>query len=235
MRVALIADIHANIHALEAVLKSIEAQGIDSIYCLGDTVGYGAFPNEVVATLRDRSIPTIQGNYDESTGEELFTCGCDFADAEAARLGEISNNWTIDNSSDKTKEWLRGLPKSLNVKLGELSVLLVHGSPRKNNEYLHRHLSDIEIHEATSAYDFDVLISGHTHQPYHRVINGRHFINPGSVGKPKHGNPNALYGILEIVAGKVTFTSVEVAYDVDAAAQAITEAGLPAEFAKALK
>ena len=235
MRFALIADIHSNIHALKAVLSDIDHKGIADTYCLGDIVGYAAFPNEVVAELRGREIKTIQGNYDESVGEELFTCGCDFADAESARLGEISNNWSIDNTTDDNKQWLKDLPKDLRFKAEQLTVLLVHGSPRKNNEYLHRHLSDAELNEATASAEFDVLVCGHTHLPYHRALNGRHIINPGSVGKPKHGNDNAMYGIIEIKGSKVAFTSVEVAYANEEAAAAIIAAGLPEKFAEALK
>lgn len=235
MRFALIADIHSNIHALKAVLNDIDHKGIADTYCLGDIVGYAAFPNEVVAELRGREIKTIQGNYDESVGEELFTCGCDFADAESARLGDISNNWSIDNTTDENKEWLRDLPKEIRFQAENLTVLMVHGSPRKNNEYLHRHLSDIELSEATAGAEFDILVCGHTHIPYHRVLKGRHIVNLGSVGKPKHGNDNAMYGILEVSGSNVIYTSVEVAYANEEAAAAIIAAGLPEHFASALK
>ncbi|KAF0196572.1 MAG: phosphodiesterase family [Bacillota bacterium] len=235
MRFAIISDIHSNIHALCAVLADIDKQDIERIYCLGDNVGYGAFPNEVVAELRGREIIAIQGNYDESVGEELITCGCDFADGESARLGEISNNWSIDNTTDENKEWLRNLPRDLRLQVENVNILVVHGSPRKNNEYLHRYLSEAELIEATSAVDFDVLLCGHTHQPYHRVAKGRHIINPGSVGKPKHGNDNAVYGIIEIKDDRITLTSVEVAYSYAEAAAAIIAAGLPEQFAEALK
>ena len=234
MRFAVIADIHSNIDALQAVLKDIEHKGIGDTYCLGDTVGYCALPNEVISELRQRNIRTLQGNYDESVGEELFTCGCDFADAESARLGEISNNWTIDNTSDDNKEWLRTLPKQISFSVGTLQVLMVHGSPRKNNEYLHGHLSEAEFTEATATADFDVLLCGHTHVPYHRMVSGKHIINPGSVGKPKHGNYNAVYGIVEIVNNTVTLTTVEIAYDNHKAGEAIIAAGLPVQFAQAI-
>lgn len=235
MKFAILADIHSNIHALQAVLADVDIRGVEQIYCLGDTVGYAAFPDEVIAELRKRDIKTVQGNYDESVGEELFTCGCDFADAEAARLGEISNNWTIDNTSNENKEWLKGLPKDIRFEAGSLSVLMVHGSPRKNNEYLHGSMSAGDLQEATEAADFDLLVCGHTHVPYHRIVSGRHFINPGSVGKPKHGNYNAVYGIVEIADDRVTLTSVEVAYPNADAAAAIIAAGLPEQFAQALK
>lgn len=234
MMFAVISDIHSNIHALQAVLADIDKRGVKDIYCLGDIVGYGAFPNEVISTLRLLGVKTLQGNYDESVGEELFTCGCDFADAESARLGEISNNWSIDNTSDDNKQWLRALPKQIAFTVGGMRVLMVHGSPRKNNEYLHRHLSEAELIAATASAEFDVLLCGHTHLAYHRVINGRHIINPGSVGKPKHGNYNAAYGIVEIIGGNVTLSTIEVAYDTRQAGEAIIAAGLPVEFAKAL-
>ena len=230
-----ISDIHSNINALQAVLADIERRGVEQIYCLGDAVAYTAFPNETVDELRKRGIKTVQGNCDKRIGEELPTSREDFPDDESARLAAIFNDWTIDIMTAMNKQWLADLPKELRFVAEDLSVLMVHGSPRRINEGLHRNMSDAEMLEATGSADFDILLCGHTHVPYHRVIEGRHYINPGSVGKPKHGSDNPVYSLVEVVGADVLVTSVEVPYDVDEAADAISTVGMPEHFAKDLK
>ena len=145
MHIAVLSDIHGNLPALQAVLADMEGKQVDHVFCLGDLVGYGPWPNEVIDLLRQRDITCIQGNYDESVGEELMSCGCDFTDAEAERLGDISLNWTIDATTEENKAWLRKLPQSLTLDLDAHRLLLVHGSPRQNNEYLTFDYSDDEI------------------------------------------------------------------------------------------
>ena len=87
LRIAVFSDIHGNRHALEAVLKDIDAQEPDRIYCLGDLVGYGAFPNDVIEAIRSRGIPTIMGNYDDGMGFDKDECGCAYTTPESRRLG----------------------------------------------------------------------------------------------------------------------------------------------------
>ena len=90
MRIAIFSDIHGNIHALNAVLHDIDRQALDRVYCLGDLVGYGAYPNEVIETIQGRGIPTIMGNYDDGVGFDRDECGCAYTDPEMKRLGDIS-------------------------------------------------------------------------------------------------------------------------------------------------
>jgi len=95
MRIAVLSDIHANLHALEAVWADLERQRPEAVYCLGDLVGYGAFPNEVVAFLRERGVPTVMGNYDQGVGFDMDDCGCIYRDPEEDRLGKLSLLWRI--------------------------------------------------------------------------------------------------------------------------------------------
>lgn len=234
MRFAVISDIHSNLHALQAVLADIEDRGLEHIYCLGDVVAYTAYPNEVVETLRKRGIKTVQGNCDKRIGDELPTDPRDFPSAEEARLAGIFNDWTIGMMSETNKQWLASLPFEARFMADDLSVLAVHGSPRRNNEGMHRHMSDGESMEAAGGADFDILLCGHTHVPFHRVIDGRHYINPGSVGKPKHGI-NPVYAVVDVVGREVTATAVEVPYNIDEAAQAIISVGMPEHYALDLK
>ncbi|HBK86238.1 MAG TPA: YfcE family phosphodiesterase [Firmicutes bacterium] len=234
MRIAVFSDIHGNLPALQAVLADIEAKRFDKAFCLGDLVGYGPWPNEVVDLLRQREIPCIQGNYDESVGEELMVCGCDFTDAEAARLGEISLNWTIDATTEENKTWLRDLPQSLTADLGGYRLLLVHGSPRQNNEYLTFDYPAEQLEHFLQEAEADIVLCGHTHLAFHRQIGSKHVVNAGSAGKPKHGNPNVVYQLIEL-GEQVAVTTVEVPYDYSVASQAIVAAGLPEEFARIVR
>lgn len=234
MRIAVIADIHGNLPGLQAVLADIENRRVERTFCLGDLVGYGPWPNEVVELLRASPVHCVQGNYDQSVGEELMACGCDFSSAEAARVGDISLNWTIDATSDQNKAWLRELPAARRLELAGQRLLLVHGSPRQNNEYLTADYPEDQLQAFLEEAAADILCCGHTHLPYHRQIGGKHVINAGSAGKPKHGNPNVVYQIVELGA-RVAVTTVEVPYDFELTASEIEKAGLPPEFASIIR
>ncbi len=238
--ITIFSDIHANLPALEAVLADIESRHLDNLYCLGDLVGYGTAPNQVVAAIRERRIPTVQGNYDQGVGNSSDDCGCAYKTAEAKALGNRSIAWTNQHTSDENKVYLRGLPAQIPLQLGDLRVLLVHGSPRKVNEYLYQDRPERSLERLLDLAGADVLVCGHTHLPYHKVLpSGRHVINDGSVGKPKDGDPRACYAVLrydERASGEVLQVEfVRVPYDVELAAQAIESTDMPAEFAEMLR
>lgn len=231
MKIAFISDIHANVIALKEVLKDIKTQNVDQIICLGDLVGYATYPNEVIDLIREKNIFTIQGNYDESTGEELMACGCDYDNPKDAENANRSLFWTQDKVSDDNKEWLKKLPKEKKINIEGWNLYLVHGSPRRNNEYLYPENKSVK--EIAKEYNFDILLNGHTHLPYFKVINRKYIANAGSAGKPKHGNPRASYIILDIKKNNLNFINREVKYDQEKVAKAIeTEKGLPNKFAE---
>lgn len=230
MRLAILADVHANIFALEKVLRDIEIQKVDQTICVGDLVGYATYPNEVIDLIRKNKILTIQGNYDESVAEDLLACGCDYKDVKKMEMAGMSLVWSQDTVTLDNKEWLKNLPKEYRMEIAGKDVYFAHGSPRKNNEYLYAE-SDA-IYDILEEYDFDILICGHTHKPYIKVVGDRCIVNAGSAGKPKHGNPRATYVILEITEKSVDFISREVEYDFEKTAAAIeAEADMPSEFA----
>ncbi len=232
-RLAFIADIHGNHLALRAVLDDIKRQGIDKIFCLGDLVGYAPFPNEVIEILRREKIPTVMGNYDDGVGFDRLACGCDFPNEEALRAGEQSLAWTKAHTSEDHKAFLCGLPKELWIEDGGKTIQMVHGSPRALNEYLFEDAPEALLHEIFNSTRADILVVGHTHKPFHRLFEGHHLINAGSVGRPKHGDPHALYCILT-VDGEINVEFPKVPYDTDTVAEAILAAGLPEEFARLL-
>ncbi|QXM05429.1 metallophosphoesterase family protein [Crassaminicella indica] len=233
MKIAIITDIHANIFALEEVLQDIENKGIENIYCLGDLVGYGPFPNEVINLIKERNIPTVQGNYDHSVGEELFACGCDYKDSKSMALGTKSLYWSQENTKEENKKWLRELPKKIEIEVEGQKILLVHGSPRKNNEYLYEDAKELE--EIAESINADIMVCGHTHKPFYKLVKGIYMINAGSVGKPKHGNPKATYVIIDVQREGVKIQIIEVAYDYEKMAKAIEDSEIPSEFAEKIR
>jgi len=233
MKIAMITDIHSNIFALEAVLKDIEDKEIENIYCLGDLVGYGPFPNEVINLIREKNIPTVQGNYDQSVGGELFACGCDYKDDKAMEIGAKSLYWSQENTTEENKKWLRELPEKIEFEAEGQKILLVHGSPRKNNEYLYEESKELE--EIADMINADIMVCGHTHKPFHKKVKGIHMINAGSAGKPKHGNPKATYMIIDLNADDISTEIVEVQYDYEKMAKAIENSEIPSEFAEKIR
>jgi predicted phosphodiesterase len=226
-RLALLSDVHGNRVALEAVLADIEARGITRVHCLGDLVGYGPDPNGVIDLLRDRGIPSLLGNYDEGVGWDKGDCGCFYPDQAAKDVGKASYAFTVNEVTAERKAYLRDLPREAHLQLGGLKVHLVHGSPRRINEYLLRD-RDARTYERLAATETDdVLAFGHTHQLWQRRFEGVLFVNTGTVGRPKDGDPRAGYAILSTT--DVEF--VRVAYDHEAVAEAVLAAGLPASLA----
>lgn len=232
MRIAVISDIHSNILALESVLEDIKSKQVDLIVCLGDLVGYCTFPNEVINLIRQRNIVTIMGNYDEAVGNEMLVCGCDYPDPKDAENAGLSLNWTIDNTTEENKKFLRELPREIKMNFNEKNIIFTHGSPRKINEYLKENSE--EAIEVMESFKEEVLICGHTHKPYYKMYDSKLLINSGSVGKPKTGNPNANYVIMEIT-DDVKVETVEVSYDFEKIASAIEENELPKEFANIIR
>jgi predicted phosphodiesterase len=251
MRIALISDIHSNLPALEAVLEDIDSKSPEQLYCLGDLVGYAPWPNEVVEEIRKRRIPTLAGNYDQGVGISSDDCGCAYKTEAEKELGKRSIGFTNRIITDKARRFLKDLPAHirLDFRLTEKEVtsfLMVHGSPRKINEYLFEDRDEKSMSRIMTDHDAAVMAFGHTHKPYHRVIhNGgfvQHAINTGSVGKPKDGDPRACYVMLDLAEVidsqswerlKVEF--VRVKYDVEKTAKAIENSELPNEFADMLR
>ena len=237
-QITIFGDIHGNMPALEAVLKDFDARGLglQNLYCLGDLVGYGTAPNEVVAAIRERNIPTLMGNYDLGVGNNSDDCGCAYKSEAAEALGKRSIAWSNEHTLDDHKVFLRNLPAHIPLELGGLKILLVHGSPRKVNEYLYEDRSDASLERIMDGAEADVLVCGHTHLPYHRILpSGRRIVNAGSVGKPKDGDPRAGYIVLTMNGDALKVEFARVAYDVEAAATAIESSAMPHEFAAMLR
>ncbi len=221
-RIALFSDIHGNLPALEAVLDDVDREGVEERYCLGDLVGYGPQPREVIDLIREEGVPTIKGNYDEGIGSRRGDCGCYYAGDRQRSDGEASYEFTVARIDDERARWLLELPDELRLDEAGVRMLLAHGSPRKINEYLLPDRTERQLVRLADQAAADVVCVGHVHIPYHRSFSrsealsvgdapgdapgdfpppeGRvHYVSSGSVGKPKDGDPRA--GWMEVVIG----------------------------------
>jgi putative phosphoesterase len=232
--VAVITDIHANLPALQAALVRIDELGIERVYCGGDLVGYGPHPNEVVALIAERDIPTIYGNYDYAIARDLDDCGCAYNTPRDRELGQQSVEWTLQHTDQRSKDWMRALPFDLRFNIGDTAVHLVHGSPRKVNEYLFEDKPASLFERLAAAEDASMLVFGHTHKPWVREYGGVLFVNCGSVGKPKDGDPRGAFAVLSPAASGLEVRIERVSYDAETVAAEVREAGLPGEFADKL-
>ncbi|HEY0036617.1 MAG TPA: metallophosphoesterase family protein [Longimicrobium sp.] len=243
MRYALISDIHANLPALQAVLTSIAVRGdVDAAYHLGDLVGYAPWPNETVAAIRAAGIAGVAGNYDSTVAADYKHCGCKYEDARQEELSHLSYGWTREHVSPETKAFLAALPFRLDLRPNGghapgPRVILVHGTPTLNTLYWTADRPDdfcLKMAAQAGASAGDVICFGHTHLPWHREVDGIHFVNTGSVGRPKDGDWRAGYVVLTVDGG-VGVEVVRVEYDVERAMEGIRRSELPDAFAEYLR
>jgi predicted phosphodiesterase len=244
MRYALISDIHANLPALEAVLADIAARGdIDATYHLGDLVGYAPWPDEVVALLRAQAIPGVAGNYDSTTATDYRHCGCRYEDARQEELSHVSYEWTRAHVTAETKRFLGSLPFRIDVRplgghTGGPRLILLHGNAVLNTVYWTEDRSDrfcLQMAESVGANTGDAIAFGHTHMPWQRTLEGIHFVNTGSVGRPKDGDWRAAWTLVRMDGSGVSVELVRVEYDVKRAMDGIRASELPDDFAEILR
>jgi len=232
MRIALIGDVHANLQALEAVLLHASDQGVKTIWNAGDFVGYGAFPDEVVSLLRRVKALSISGNYDQKV---LKVKNKQSAWA-AAKVPEkwLAFQWAYEHLSTRSRKYLKELPKNRRLKAKGWKILLTHGSPASPDEHLDPDTPEARLCELAALAKADLIVCGHSHQPFARWIGNVLFINTGSVGRPDDGDPRASYAILRLKRTMVEVIHYRVEYDVDQAAGAIRAKQLPEQFAQML-
>lgn len=216
---------------------------VAALYHLGDLVGYAPWPNEVVERIRMEGIAGVAGNYDSTVGADYKHCGCRYEDPRQEALSHESFAWTKQACSKATRDFLASLPFRLDLRpagghAAAPTIVLVHGTPTVNTLYWTMDRSDDFCRQMASragVRESDVIAFGHTHLPWHRVIDGVHFVNTGSVGRPKDGDTRAGYTLLSLADGDTRVEHVRVTYDVERAADAILASGLPDEFAEYLR
>ncbi len=220
--IAVISDIHANRAALQTVLQDIENRGIpfSNVYCCGDSVGYGAKPNEVLATLKQYNILSVMGNYDEIIAY--------LSDKEY----KFSQKWTYDCVSDENRLFMQTFEDHLFIEKQGVLIQLVHGSPFSNKQYVYEEDCQLQK-EIVTAMQSDILVMGHTHYPYAKIVDDKLLVNAGSVGRAKDNDNRACYCIIDVENKQVTFPRL--VYNYEQAVQEIEESELPNELADLLK
>lgn len=237
-KIALLGDVHANLPALEAVITHATDLGIEEFWNIGDFLGYGAFPDQVVERMRTKQFVSIVGNYDLKVLK--FPKKNKKWRKSKHHLKWMAFKWAYDNLSEKSRKYLGSLPKERDLAIGERRFLLVHGSPYSNDELLESDTPAERLHElkqmAESEYatEFEAIIFGHSHQAFTRQVGRTTFINTGSIGRPDDGNPRTAYAVMQLGEDDPQISHYRLDYDVDRAVAEIRNNGLPEAFAEML-
>lgn len=235
MKIAVFGDIHGNIDALKAAYDAATILKPDKFYHLGDLGGYAPYVNEVVEFLIKHGIDGVQGNYDEAVANDREHCGCKAEDPLQEEMAHRSFIWTKEHVSSASKAYMKTLPREIQFTAEGKKVWLFHATPKKNNLYWFENRPEKFFQEMAGKGDADVMIYGHTHKPYRKDMNGKIFINVGSVGKPKDGDTRACVAIIDFTPVAVKSEFLRVPYDVEKVAAAISASGLPDYFAEKLR
>jgi putative phosphoesterase len=222
-KIAVLADVHANLHALQAVLEDAKRRGVEVFLNAGDFVGYGAYPNEVIEILRSNKVLSIIGNYDLKVLEGKRS------DSDEK---DVAFKYAQKKLTRSNKAYLNSLPKQISLEIKDKKLLMVHGSPESIEEHIYPNTSKERLRELISGKDIDIIIVGHSHRQFSRTIDGISLINPGSVGRADDNNPKAAYAIIGF--NPFSIELVRVNYNVEAAAHTIRKENLPENFAKML-
>jgi putative phosphoesterase len=230
MKAAILGDIHANLPAFEAVLAHARRQAVDAVWNIGDFVGYGAFPEGVVRRVREEGIPSIMGNYDR----KVLSFPRKKEKWRQSKRAEkyLAFQWAFEHLSEDSRQYLANLPKEIRLEAAGWRILLVHGSPASDKEHLMPDTPIVRLQELAQMAQADIVIMGHSHHAFARQVDGVWFINTGSVGRPDDGDPRASYAVLTLEPGSVHVQHYRLDYDVERAAAAVREQGLPEAFAR---
>jgi len=238
-RVAIFGGVYSNYLALAAVLDDAPRRGATRIFCLGDLGAFGPHPNKVFPLLRGAQIPVVQGNYDNSVGNNLADCQCGYTDAKDNYFARLSYDYTFANTAPENKIWMRDLPVEIRLDLNGVRVLLCHGSPRKMNEFLWQTTTSLAFLERLcQEYEADVIVCTHTGLHWHRALpGGRHFVNCGAIGRPANdGHRNVWYALIRVDDAKcVTIEFVPLEYDYELLAAEMRYEHLPEEFVQTIE
>ena len=227
IRIALISDIHANLPALEAVLADAQARGVSAVINAGDSIGYGAFPDEIISLLRSSHVLSVMGNYDRSVLAKKWK-----TKRLKSRDKQIAMRYAYHYLTPENRAYLKLLPDHIRFKIRGKSILITHGSPDSLNEYLVKETPASRFSELAATSNADIIITGHSHLPLILEKDGVWFINCGSVGRTEDGDPRACYALLTLDPFSVMH--IRVPYDIDRAIEALRVRHLPESFIRVI-
>ena len=237
-RVAVFGGVYSNAHALAATLEDARGRGVEALLCLGDVGGFGPSPDRAVALLRQCGALTIQGNYDAAVAGGASDCGCGYTDPRDNHFARLSYAYTLSHTSREHRRWLGTLPPSLRLRLGSLTAVLAHGSPRAVSEFLWESTTpDGMLATMLDEAGADVLLCTHSGIKWHRALgDGRHAVNVGVIGRPENdGRTNVWYTVLTARGRDLDVEFVPLAYDHEALAREMEAERLPPEFVETVR
>jgi len=232
MKIALMGDVHANLYALDAVLDHARKAGVEAIWNIGDFVGYGPFPDEVVERIKSEGVVSIIGNYDQKVLR--FPKKKKKWRKKKHPYKYFAFGWAFENLSEGSRRYLASLPEQQRLEAGGVQALLTHASPVSNEEPLTPDTPDERFHGLASIALVNVVVFGHSHREFAREVDGVWFVNTGTVGRPDDGDPRACYAIMNVDEGVIEVAHYRLDYDLEATVNAIRERGLPEAFAQML-
>jgi diadenosine tetraphosphatase ApaH/serine/threonine PP2A family protein phosphatase len=236
-RLAFFGGVYNNSRALAVAVEDARRAGVDAMYALGDFGGFGPHPDRVFPILADNGVQAIQGNYEESLSSGATDCHCGYTDPRDNHFAQISYDYTNANTSEVWKRWMGELPKTRRLDVAGRRVLLVHGSPRKINEFLWESTSPVAFLEKLLAdFDADVLVC--THSGLHwtrRLPSGRVVVNAGVLGRPANDGATNVWYARVAFGREVEVEFVPVAYDHEALAREMERERLPEEFVETVR
>lgn len=233
MKIALIADVHANVFALQAVVSDARARGAAEFWDLGDATGYNPFPNETIALLRRLKAKSVLGNYDKKVLHFAKEKVHWKKDKDADKY--FSFEWTSQNLCWWHKRYLRSLPLKRTLRQPPFSFLLVHGSPAAIDEGLGQDTPYARLEELASLVRVDVVLGAHAHSPMDKKASGVRFVNPGSVGRPFDKDPRASYALLDITGGLLRVEHHRVDYSLEKNLARMKKLGFPSSLIDSIR